>query len=84
MPIISSFEGISIRMYFDDHNPPHFHADYGEFKSTFDIESGKMDDGFLPPKQEKKVEDWGAKRKKELFESWEQMKEGKTPKKIDP
>jgi len=29
MPEISRFYGIVIRMFYDDHNPPHFHAFYG-------------------------------------------------------
>jgi hypothetical protein len=39
MPTISSFYGILIRMFFDDHAPPHFHARYGEFEATIDLDS---------------------------------------------
>ncbi|MEW5694214.1 MAG: DUF4160 domain-containing protein [Candidatus Hydrogenedentota bacterium] len=28
MPEISRFFGITIKMFWDDHNPPHFHAIY--------------------------------------------------------
>jgi len=38
MPTISVFYGIVIRMYFNDHAPPHFHARYGEFEATIKIE----------------------------------------------
>ena len=37
MPTISTFYGILIRMFFNDHPPPHFHARYGEFEATIDI-----------------------------------------------
>ncbi len=37
MPVISAFYGILIRMYFNDHAPPHFHARYGEFEGTVEI-----------------------------------------------
>jgi len=30
MPCVSEFFGIAIYMYFNDHSPPHFHAEYGE------------------------------------------------------
>lgn len=40
MPTISMFYGILIRMYYDDHNPPHFHAFYGNYKARFSIEGG--------------------------------------------
>jgi len=41
MPTISVFYGIIIRMYYDDHNPPHFHAFYGDYKAIFDFD-GKV------------------------------------------
>ena len=41
MPIISRFLGITIMMYFNEHNPPHFHAKYGEYKIIIYIESGE-------------------------------------------
>jgi hypothetical protein len=42
MPEISRFLGIVIAMYYDDHVPPHFHAKYGEFEITVEIESGAV------------------------------------------
>ena len=39
MPTISTFYGILIRMFFNDHPPPHFHAQYGEFEATFSIDT---------------------------------------------
>ena len=42
MPQISLFFGIIIRMYFDDHNPPHFHAAYGDFEAIIDIEKNEL------------------------------------------
>jgi hypothetical protein len=37
MPEISRFFGIVIKMFYDDHNPPHFHAEYGEHAALIDI-----------------------------------------------
>jgi len=37
MPIISSFFGIIIRMYYHEHNPPHLHVEYQENKAVFDF-----------------------------------------------
>ncbi|MFH1320643.1 MAG: DUF4160 domain-containing protein, partial [Bacteroidota bacterium] len=51
MPEISRFYGIVIKMFFDDHLPPHFHVEYGEDKATFDIRSNKILEGKLPRKQ---------------------------------
>ena len=54
MPTISMFFGIIIRMYFGkkEHNPPHFHAYYQDYKGTFNIESCELIDGNIPLKKE--------------------------------
>ncbi len=48
MPTISVFFGILIRMFYDDHNPPHFHAYYNEFHAIIDMENLEIMDGSLP------------------------------------
>jgi uncharacterized protein DUF4160 len=42
MPTISAFHGIVIRMYWRDHEPPHFHAIYAEFEASVDIRNGPV------------------------------------------
>lgn len=42
MPVLSMFYGIIIRMYFDDHNPPHFHAEYQGYKAQFDMDGNLL------------------------------------------
>ena len=48
MPTISAFYGILIRMFFNDHPPPHFHARYGEFEATVNISTREIIEGQLP------------------------------------
>jgi hypothetical protein len=48
MPEISRFYGIAIKMYFDEHPPPHFHAIYGEHEAVFDIHNLVVVHGYLP------------------------------------
>lgn len=48
MPTLSEFFGIVIRMYYDDHNPPHFHAYYGEYEALISIETLELLEGSLP------------------------------------
>jgi hypothetical protein len=48
MPTVSIFYGIIIRMFFDEHAPPHFHAEYGEFKATVGIRELEIRTGSLP------------------------------------
>lgn len=73
MPIISTFYGISIKMYFrqGEHNPPHFHAYYGSYASAFDIRTLKMIDGSLPPKAKLLVMEWAVMHQDKLMEIWE-------------
>lgn len=50
MPEISRFYGIIIRMYFNDHNPPHFHAAYSGSEAVIDINTLAVIAGRLPPR----------------------------------
>ncbi len=61
-------------MYFDDHNPPHFHVKYSGFKATISIEGGEVIVGYLPPKQLKLVQVWAEIHQSELFANFESMK----------
>ena len=40
MPEVSLFYGIRITMFYSDHNPPHFHAEYAGNKALVDIQGG--------------------------------------------
>ena len=66
MPVISRFYGIVIKMYFNDHTPPHFHALYGEYNGVFDIESLEMIEGDLPKRAKKLVQEWADENKEAL------------------
>lgn len=71
MPVISMFAGIKITMYYDDHNPPHFHAEYAGYKAIFDIVGGYVISGALPSRQLKYVLAWAEMHKDELMQNWE-------------
>ena len=72
MPKISQFYGIIINMYFQqaDHNPPHIHAIYGDSVAAFNINSGEIMEGELPPKAVNLVQEWLKLHKDELLEIW--------------
>lgn len=80
MPEISRFFGIIITMYFNEHNPPHFHVIYNEYEAQFDIEEGAFSNGFLPSKQSRLVLAWYEIHKEELLKIWN----SKSFKKIKP
>ncbi len=46
MPVISKFLGIIITMHWEDHAPPHFHAKYGEYDITVNIQTGIVEGKF--------------------------------------
>lgn len=86
MPTISMFFGIVIRMYCDkaEHNPPHFHAYYQDFKAVVDITSGEISAGQLPPKQTKLVAAWVELHREDLLADWHLASQGELPFKIEP
>ena len=71
MPIISLFFGIVIRMYFDDHPPPHFHASYQGFEAFVRIEDGEVIHGSMPKKAARIVRQWALDHKAELMANWQ-------------
>jgi len=84
MPQISRFFGIIIFMYFDDHNPPHFHAHYGDFKAVISIANFALLEGKLPAKTLGLVVEWAVLHQEELMNNWRLMEESKPMLKIDP
>jgi len=67
MPEISRFYGIIIAIFYDEHNPPHFHARYGEYKAAIKIENFSILKGKLPPKALGLVMEWASLHKDELL-----------------
>ena len=70
MPVISSFYGILIKMYFGDHVPPHFHAEYGEFVAQISINDFGIMEGYLPPKALALVVEWASIHQEEIKKNW--------------
>lgn len=83
MPIISTFLGIIITMYWDDHQPPHFHAKYGEYEIIVNILNGVIE-GKFPKRALRLVLEWYELHKSELMEDWELCKRQEQPKTIAP
>ena len=86
MPTISMFFGIIIRMYCapGEHNPPHFHAYYQDYKAVIDIKSCELKEGNIPNKQLKLVLAWAELRQEELLANWTLAMNGELPFKIEP
>lgn len=84
MPRISFFHGITITMYFLDHEPPHFHARYAEHRAVIAIESGSLLVGDLPDRALRLVREWADLRRAELEADWARAREGHDLEPIDP
>ncbi len=86
MPTISMFYGIIIRMYCapSEHNPPHIHAYYQDYKVIVDIKKRKITKGKLPRKKERLILAWVEIHQEELLADWNLASNGELPFKIDP
>jgi len=73
----------SSQLYLPDHNPPHFHVRYNEYRATIDIQTGKVT-GQMPRRALHLVFEWLHLHKDELMENWERMENGETLVKINP
>lgn len=84
MPEISRFFGIVIRMFFFDHDPPHFHASYGGQEAQIEIEAIGLLRGDLPPRVLALVVEWGKLHEAELMENWRRLHADEPPSRIAP
>ncbi len=84
MPRISVFYGIVIAMFWNDHDPPHFHAIYGEHDAQISIWSGTILGGRLPRRAERLVKEWTQLHRAELFDNWRRARNGEPLVRIEP
>ena len=84
MPVISVFLGIVIRIFHDDHAPPHFHASYGEYDAVVEINGGRILHGRLPLRVRHVVEEWRRKNVALIRMAWADAIAGRMPRRIKP
>jgi len=82
MPTVCEFSGISIYINYNDHNPPHFHARYGDLEASYKINEAKPWRGKLPAKQDRAVRLWCKARQPELLRAWDNARQHHKPGKI--
>jgi hypothetical protein len=83
MPELCRFLGIVIAMYYRDHGPPNFHAIYGGFEVTVEIETGNVQ-GSFPPRALSHVQEWCQLHKAELLADWELARRSEPLRRIEP
>ena len=84
MPTFSVFFGIAIGMYWREHEPPHFHAAYGEFEALVSIQTLEVLRGELPRRALALVLEWAADHRAELMENWQLCRAKALPQPIPP
>ena len=84
MPEISRFYGIIIRMHFNEHGVPHFHAHYGKQRASIEILTLQLIEGEIPKRALAHVLEWAFEHRNELKQNWELAINGQSTKSIEP
>ncbi|MFC2124027.1 DUF4160 domain-containing protein [Bacteroidota bacterium] len=84
MPELSRFYGIIIAIFYDDHDPPHFHAFYNEYVVRVEIRTGKQLSGTVPSRVFRLIEEWRNQHIEDLKKAWEDVQNHQPPAKISP
>lgn len=84
MPRISEFFGIVISMYFNDHEPPHFHATYAEHEAIIAIDSMAVIRGSLPGRARALALEWSWQHRDALVANWERARARLPTERIPP
>jgi hypothetical protein len=84
MPKVSEFYGIRICQYYGEHNPPHFHAQYGDDEILVGISPVRMLEGSASRRVQSLVTEWAAAHADELMENWRRCEAAQAPFPIAP
>jgi len=83
MPEVSRFFGIVIKMYYDEHNPPHFHAEYGSQTALVSIDPIRIIEGKLSKNAWRLVQEWARLHQHSLLINWENARKEQTIERIE-
>jgi hypothetical protein len=84
MPFVSMFFGIIIRMFYNEHNPPHFHAEYQGTEGIFNFNGEMLQGNIKSGTALRLIKEWTLLRKAELEENWSNITEKAGINKIEP
>ncbi|TWU00558.1 hypothetical protein Pla108_15100 [Botrimarina colliarenosi] len=84
MPVISRFYGIAVKMYYNDHAPPHFHATYSGNEAVIEIETSALLRGGLPNRALDLIVEWVELHRDELRANWDRARHAESLDAIDP
>jgi hypothetical protein len=84
VPTISAFFGILVRMFFIDHGPPHFHAEYQGERASFDFDGNLIAGEMRSRVALRLIREWAGLHHPELDEDWRRSQEGLPLNYIEP
>jgi len=84
MPVISAFYGIVIRMFYQEHDPPHFHAEHQGDQATFSLKGDSLAGGIRSARARRSIQQWASLHRSELETNWERLKAGRPLERIEP
>ena len=84
MPVISTFFGTIIRMYYQEHEPPHFHAEHRGEQATFTFDGQLLTGAIKSRAARREIEAWALLHRRELESNWTLMKSGRPLERIEP
>lgn len=84
MPVISTFFGIIIRMFYREHEPAHFHAEHAGQQATFDLTGGQLAGRITSRRARRRIQVWAQQHEPELRANWERMTAGQPLESIAP
>lgn len=82
MPVVAVIDGVKILLYWDEHPPVHFHAEYAEYRAQISLDTLQIMEGWLPAPQLRKVTAWAEPRKRQLLMAWMACESDQHPGKI--
>jgi hypothetical protein len=84
MPVISVFFGIVIRMYYEDHDPAHFHAEYQGERAKFSFDGKVLAGSIRSATARRRIAEWATLHQGALEANWRNMRAGRALDRIEP
>ncbi len=84
MPTVSMFFGIIVRMYYQEHAPPHFHAEYQGQRGVFDFDGNLTKGNFYSTSAKRLIKQWATLHREELSQNWDNARREETLFRIAP
>ena len=84
MPVVAAFFGIVIRMFYQEHGPPHFHAEHHSQQASFTL-NGKLFAGVIRSRTaRRRIQRWARLHREDRERNWERLRNGLALERIPP